>query len=332
MPVVVEELDSRVLRDNPLGDPARRRVPVYLPPSHGRGRRRYPVITLLAGFTGRGESWLNRNPWVETVPERADRLIRTGRMAETIIVMPDGFTRYGGSQYLNSSATGRYEDHLVRELVPWVDRRFRTIAEPRARAIAGKSSGGYGALVQAMRHPEVWGLVACHSGDMGFTYCYLPDFPKCLDILAKHGRRVERFLRAWDRMPSQADPALFPALNTIAMAACYSPNPRAPLGFELPFDLATGALRPEVWRRWLRWDPITLVGRYAANLRRLRLIFFDCGTRDEFHLHHGARTLAARLRALRIRHVHEEFPGGHGNVQYRCDRSFALLSRAFPRG
>ncbi len=304
---------------------------MYLPPSYERSTRRYPVITLLAGFTGTGETLLNRSAWVEALPERLDRLIRTRAMGEAIVVMPDGFTRYGGSQYLNSSATGRYEDHLVRELVPWTDRRFRTIPHAGARAIVGKSSGGYGAIVQAMRHPDVWGLVACHSGDMGFPYCYLPDFPKCLDVLARHGGRVERFVRAWERMRQRADSKLFPAINTIAMASCYSPNPRARLGFDLPFDLHTGELRRAVWRRWLAWDPVHLAARYRANLRRLSFIYLDCGTRDEHHLHYGARMLAARLRRLGIRHVHEEFDDGHGNIQYRYDRSFALLSRALAR-
>ena len=120
-------------------------------------------------------------------------------MREAIVVMPDCFTRYGGSQYLNSSATGRYEDHLVRELVPSGRPHVRTMADPGARAVVGKSSGGYGALVLAMRHPDVFGLVASHSGDCYFEYCYLPDFPKCLDVLARHGGSAERFLRAWVR-------------------------------------------------------------------------------------------------------------------------------------
>ena len=331
MPTVVETFESKILRGNPLGDPHVRRIPVYLPASYATGRRRYPVITLLSGFTGFGEALLNRSAWTETVPERADRLGRTGRMADAIIVMPDCLTRYGGSQYLNSSAAGRYEDHLVHELVPWVDRRFRTIPHAGGRAIMGKSSGGYGAFVQAMRHPDVWGSVACHSGDMYFTYCYLPDFPKCLDLLARYGGRVERFLRAWDRMPQKGDPSLHAAINTIAMAACYSPNPRTPVGFDLPFDPRTGELRPRVWRRWLAWDPVNLVARHARSLRRLRLVYLDCGTRDEFHLQYGARMVAGQLRRLKIRHVHEEFDGGHMNVQYRYDRSFVLLSRALAR-
>jgi hypothetical protein len=87
-----------------------------------------------------------------------------------------------------------------------------------------------------------------------------------------------------------------------------------------------------VWRRWLAWDPVNLVTCPRRNLRRLRMIYLDCGTRDEYNLHHGARMLADRLRRLGVRFLHEEFPDGHANVQYRYDRSFALLSRAFARG
>ncbi len=324
MATLVETFESRVLRGNPLGDPHVRRVPVWLPPSYAKGARRYPVVYMLTGFTGTGLSHLSWNAWSESLPERAERL-----GLEAIIVMPDCFTRYGGSQYINSTATGRYEDHLVRELVPWVDRRFRSVPRAGARAIMGKSSGGYGAIVQAMRHPEVFGLVACHSGDMAFAYCYLPDFPKCLNTLAKHGGSVERYLRAWDRLPRKADPPLFPAINTIAMASCYSPNPRVKPGFDLPFDTETGELRPAVWKRWLAWDPVEMAPRQARNLRRLKYIYLDCGTRDEFALHWGARMFSARLKALRIRHVHEEFEDGHMNIPYRYDRSLTLLSRAF---
>ncbi|HKS17163.1 MAG TPA: alpha/beta hydrolase-fold protein, partial [Planctomycetota bacterium] len=156
--IVVEFFDSKVLRGNPLGDPHLRRIPVYLPPSYGRGDKRYPVIYMLAGFTGSGEMMQNRTPWSETLSERCDRLIARKKMAEAIVVMPDCFTRYGGSQYLNSSATGRYEDHLATELVDYIDRQYRTIPRAGARAIMGKSSGGYGAMIHGMRHPDTFGV------------------------------------------------------------------------------------------------------------------------------------------------------------------------------
>ena len=317
MSVELLEFPSRVLRGNPLGDPHVRRTPVYLPPSYPRGR--YPVYYMLTGFTGFGELLIQRQAWTESLPERLDRLIGEKKMGEAIVVMPDCFTRLGGSQYLNSTATGRYEDHVVRELVPYIDTRYRTNGR---RAVMGKSSGGYGAMVLGMRHPDVFQALACHSGDMYFEYCYQADFPKAVDTLRKHGG-LEKFLKAWEKMPKRLAGNLHAAVNTIAMAACYSPKGRK---FELPFDPSTGEIRATAWKRWKSLDPIELLDRHARNLRKLRCVFVDCGTRDQFALHHGARIFAAKARRLGVRLIHEEFDDDHSSISYRYDRSFAVLS------
>lgn len=322
MSIEILDFESRVLKGNRAGDPRCRRIPVYLPPSFPRGR--YPVLYVLAGFTGFGEGMLAKQAWSESLPDRLDRLMGSGRMREAIVVMPDGFTRYGGSQYLNSTATGRYEDHLVRELVPFVDRRYPTSGR---RAVVGKSSGGYGAMILGMRHPKVFHAMACHSGDMYFEYCYLPDLPKCASILRRHGG-LKKFVRKWEKMPKRLAGGLFPAVNTIGMASAYSPNPKAPLGFDLPFDEETGELRPDVWKKWKRWDPVEMLSRYAKNLKRLKLVFVDCGRRDQFELHHGARIFAKRARKLGVRVVHEEFDDDHSGISYRYDRSLPLLRKA----
>jgi enterochelin esterase family protein len=326
--VVLEFFDSKVLKGNPLGDPHLRRIPVYLPPSYGRGAKRFPVIFMLAGFTGSGEMMQNRTPWSETLAERCDRLIETGKMSEAIVVMPDCFTRYGGSQYLNSTATGRYEDHVAKELVDYIDRRYLTTASGRTRAVMGKSSGGYGAMVLGMRHPETFGVVCCTSGDMYFLYCYLPDIPKAQDAFRRHGG-CAGFLKHWETRLKKADMSILPALNIIGMASCYSPNPRSPLGFDLPFDEKTGELRSDVWRRWLAWDPVEMLDRYGRNLKKLSLLFLDCGTRDEFNLHHGMRIFSRKAKAMGIKHVVEEFDDNHMAIQYRYDRSLELASKAF---
>src|SRR5438067_11487796 len=125
--VVIESFESAVLAGNAAGDPAARRIPIYLPPSYdGSPERRYPVIFVLTGFTGRGRMLLNDNAWSPALDDRMNALI-AGGAAEAILVMPDCFTRYGGSQYLNSTATGRYQDHLIAELVPHVERSYRTL-------------------------------------------------------------------------------------------------------------------------------------------------------------------------------------------------------------
>jgi len=316
---------SEVLKSNPCGDPAVRTVPVYLPPGYDASpSTRYPVVFCLTGYTGRGVMLLNEDGWAPNISQRMDRLIAAGRVEPMILVMPDCFTRYGGSQYIDSIATGRYEEHLVRELVPWADATYRT--RPDRRGIMGKSSGGFGSITQGMRHPEAFHAVACHSGDMLFEYCYQPDFPKFLNAVQKAGG-LGAFLRKFDESPRKKHEDLT-ALNILAMASCYSPDPGSELGIALPFDLRTGRVREDVWARWLQWDPARLVARHEAALRSLRLLYIDCGTRDEWNLHFGARVLAEELASRGIPHRHEEFDDGHMQITYRYDVSLSALSDA----
>ena len=324
--VEIVAFESDVLRGNAPGDPYQRRVPVYLPPAYDTdAAKRFPVVFVLTGFTGRGRMLLNDNPWSPSLDDRMDALIAAGS-PEMILVMPDCFTRFGGSQYVDSAATGRYETHLVNELVPWVDTRYRTLAAREHRGVAGKSSGGFGALRLGMLHADVFGALACHSGDMLFEYCYAVDFPKACSVLQAAGG-ARRFLEAFEAKP-QKEKDDFLALNILAMAACYSPEATAEMRVALPFDLATGLPRPEVFERWLAFDPLRLLRTHADPLRSLRLLYLDCGTKDEFHLHHGARAFTAQLRNLGIAHRYEEFDDGHMNVPYRYDQSLPALARA----
>jgi enterochelin esterase-like enzyme len=291
--------------------------------------RRYPVLYALTGYTGSGAGLLNFRPWNITLAERLDRLYAAG-MPHVIAVLPDCFTGYGGSQYVNSSATGRYEDYLTQEIVPYVDGHYDTIAAPAGRGVFGKSSGGYGALIMGMRHADVFGAIACHSGDTAFELCFQPDFPKTANRINAAGG-LERWWQAFAARSkkSRSDTEV---LMIIAMAACYSPNPHAPLGLDLPFRLDTCELRQDVWERWRAWDPIDMAERYAGALRSLRLLFIDCGTRDEYHLHYGARRLAQRLRALGVAHEHQEFDDGHMDIDYRYDVSLPKLAAALASG
>jgi S-formylglutathione hydrolase FrmB len=325
--IVVDTVDSPALRDNPHDDPARRPLPVYLPPSYEAAPdRRYPVIYWLPGFAGTALGALNLEPWTPSLPEAMDRALALGA-PEAILVVVDGFTRFGGSQYLNSPANGRYEDYVVRDVVTHVDGRYRTQAQSAARGIAGKSSGGYAALVLVMRHPEAFGAISAHSPDCYFELCYKPDFPKLLRAIGRYGSAeavLDAFL-ALEKKPGE----LFGALNVAAMAMAYSPNlQRPPYYFELPFDAYTGELDSAVWDRWLAWDPVTLVEQHAAALRDLRLLFFEAGTRDEYQLQYGARILARRLDALGVRYLHEEFDDSHSRTHYRYPAALARLASA----
>src|SRR5580765_4808035 len=185
--LVVLEHVSSILKDNPLGDPHVRKLAVYLPKEYQQGsRRRFPVLYDLVGFTGSGLSHVAWKPFGDNLPERAARLMREGKMGPAIFVCPDCFTALGGNQYVNSSAIGNYADYLTREIIPFVDSEFRTMASREHRGCFGKSSGGYGSIIHGMKYAKYWGAIANHSGDAYFDFVYWHDWPNTLNELAKH--------------------------------------------------------------------------------------------------------------------------------------------------
>lgn len=325
---------SSVLKNNPLGDPYKRKVLVYLPPSYNSVKtKKYPVVYLISGFTGYGALNMNLSPYSENIQQRLDRLIKSGKIKEMIVVMPDCFTKYGGSQYVNSAATGRYEDYMVKEIVPFTDANFRTLPMAASRCIIGKSSGGYGAMWLAMRNPEVFGLMATHSGDSAFEYCYQVYFADFIIDIQKFGKghkAVENFIKTQinDKQPKGKE--FHNIINVIGMSACYSPNPkRKEYNFDLPFDIYTGEIIPEIWNKWLKFDPVRQAAKYKNNLKKLKMIYVDCGIRDEFRLQAGARIYCDKLKKLGLKYIHKEFNGGHFNVQYRYDESLPEISKHF---
>lgn len=330
--VVTLPVDSLALAGNRFKDPTTRYVPVILPPSyHTSPNRRYPVIYVLASFASSGYQLLNRAPLSESLDERIGRLLsQDNTVPEFIAVLPECFTSLGGSQYVNSPVLGRYADHITSELLPLVDRQFRTLPSGTHRAIVGRSSGGIGALWLAMNYPELFSAVGSHAGD-GFFRMTTPG------ELLKFSRRVRRYggpegaLQVWlqaNRGPRPSE--LFDVMTIFASAAAYSPEPSSPLGFELPVHWHDGSLHEEVFARWLRFDPVEICTQtpYSDALRQQKLIFIDAGTRDEYFLDLAARKLVGLLRSMGLSVVHEEFDDGHMNTVYRFDRSLPLLARA----
>lgn len=305
-------LESERLRGNRAGDPHAREVPVYVPP--GAGREPLPVVFLLIGFTGNGREFLESHPWKLGVVAQFDREVAAGRVPPALLVMPNAFTKLGGSQYVNSAYLGSYEDYVVDELVPWVDSRYPT--RRGRRAVVGKSSGGFGAMHLSMRHPEVFPVAASISGDVAFEWCHAPSFLGLLRALVPYGGDPTRFLDEFLRTPELSGDG-HDAINALAMSACYSPNLDAPLGFDLPVDLRTGERVEAVWRRWLEFDPLYACRRHAESWKRLELLHLECGLRDEYHLQWGLRRLVDELDRLGVPHDHEEHEGTHRNLNHR---------------
>lgn len=352
--LVVLEHVSQVLKGNPLGDPHVRKAGVWLPPQYDDGTtRRFPVLYDHVGFTGSGLAHTAWKSFGDNVPERAARLIHDKKMGPAIFVFPDCFTALGGNQYVNSSAIGDYADYLTREIIPFVDREFRTLPSREHRGCFGKSSGGYGAILHGMKYAKYWGAIADHSGDAYFDFVYWHDWPNTLNELAKHrtpkrkagaydarreakrkgleqGRddgRIRRFLRHVWKKEKLAGKEVHCIMN-LCMAATYDPDPHAPNGFRIPFNAETGELIAERWRNWQRHDPINLVSRYKDNLKSLRGIYIDCGWTDQYHIQYGSRILSRRLAEANIRHRYEEFPDDHSDIDYRMDVSLPFLYRA----
>jgi len=318
---------SELLRGNPLGDPHERPVLVYLPPGYDdEPLRPYPVVYVIQGFTGNVAMWHNRSPWRQPFPENADALFARGDAPPAIVVYVDAWTRYGGSQFVDSPGTGRYHSYLCDEIVPWVDARYRTRRDPASRAIMGKSSGGFGAMITPMLRPDLFGVLATHAGDSLYEYCYIPEFPAAVRHLRRYGGDIWRWWEDFtSRVPfTKAEDATL--INLFGVAACFSAH--ADGRVDLPFDPETGVIRPAVWQRWLDWDPVRMVPAHADALRGLRGIWVDAGTRDEYHLDLGASAFCAALREIGISDeiVHFElFDAGHGGIDYRYPISLAWL-------
>ena len=318
---------SELLKGNPLGDPSDRPLWVYVPPGYDADpARSYPSVYVIQGYTGHVTMWRNRAPFRQPFIETADALFSRGDAPPAIVVYVDAWTAYGGSQFVDSPGTGRYHSYLCDEVVPFVDARYRTQAGPAHRAITGKSSGGFGAMITPMLRPDLFGALATHAGDTLYEQGYLRDFGTAARLLRAYDGDIWRW---WDDFRSRVaftDSADMTLLGLLGVAACFSA--REDGSVELPFDPVTAVIRPEVWERWLDWDPVRMAPRYATALRSLRAIWIDAGTADDFFLDLGATAFRAALADIGVADDvvrFELFDGTHAAIDYRYPLSLAWL-------
>jgi S-formylglutathione hydrolase FrmB len=312
-------VESQLLAGNPLGDPARRPLYVYRSPGVQPGRtRKVPVVYVIMGFTGQADMWLGRDAFRPTIVERLDAMFAADECPDAIIAFVDTWTRRGGSQYLNSTSTGRYLDYLCDEVVPFVEQRYPTFGDRDHRGLAGKSSGGYGAMVVPMLRPDVFGALASHAGDALFECCYQRDFPTVARELRDHFEgSYEVFFKQLSAAESFDWERFGKPFELYGYACAYSPDPARPGEALLPFEIATGRLVPEVWERWLALDPVRMAPLHADALRSMRRIYLDAGRQDEYFLDLGAQAFSDELSKLGIEHTLDIFQGKHGGIDYR---------------
>ena len=305
---------AAALERNPLGDPADQPVLVYLPPAYAaEPARRFPVVYLLHGLGMKPADWERSGPGHPPLSTAITSALRAGTIpSELIVVYANGANAHVGSLYMNSSIAGRWEDALVRDLVAWVDARYRTLPQAASRGVTGLSMGGFGALRFGFLHPDIFSAVyALSPAFIGFAAEFGPDNPTMVAVpgitsYAELQRHV-----ATTRIRENYAGLLY------LCAAALSPNPDAqPLPIDYPFIVRDGRLvpNPPVHARWQAAMPLTMLDTQLTNIRRLRAIGFDVGSSD--HLRHIPITVRALDRELTTRgiaHTFSEFPGGHTN-------------------
>ncbi|MBM4359599.1 MAG: hypothetical protein FJ096_15965 [Deltaproteobacteria bacterium] len=331
------EHESRLLEHNPMGDPHVRKVHVYLPPDYSDRRKEpYPVVFLLAGWGGRGATYLaDPGAFATSLPERLDRMILERQMPSCIVVFPDGSTRLGASQYVNSPVNGPHLDYLCDELVEWVDERFHTHRSRDYRGVIGHSSGGFGALVCGMLRSDRFSAITSSAGDCWYEFLYTHTIPQTIEAVKAAGGVapfVEAFLASPNPLGLLGSRAVVAMLN-LSMTSCFTPNLEVPvIRGDLWFDLETGELLDEPWRRLLAWDPLHMVDRHVSDLRSLRYLRLESGSEDEYGLHLGHRQLARKLERHGIRHAIEEYPGKHSGHHHRMPGRIAAMVHALLAG
>ena len=321
--------ESVALQGNRPGDPSRRPLWVYLPPGYD-GSEPLPVVYQIQGYTGQLDMWRSRSAFRWNFVELMDIQFARGECPPAIVVFVDCWTSVGGSQFLDSPALGNYHTYLCDEVVPWVDERYATLASREHRAIAGKSSGGYGAMVTTTLRPDLFGALATHAGDALFDTCYVDMFPRAARALRDHyDGSYEAFWEDFRSRPAFSKGADRDLVEPWGYAAAYSSEPDGTV--LLPFDTVTGELIPEVWERWLAWDPVRMARepRHQETLRGLRGIWIDAGNHDEAMLDLGAEAFRRAVSEAGVadeRIAFEIFDAGHLNIEYRYPISLRYLA------
>jgi S-formylglutathione hydrolase FrmB len=311
MPWDERSVDSEALRGNPLGDPHERPLFVWTPLDTSR---RYPTVYVLHSHMRAARWWFNVEPFERSYPDTVEAL-----EPEAIVVLVDGWTSVGGSQWIDSTGIGRYGTYLRDEVVPFVDAHFPTLPGARHRGLQGSSSGGYGALVGALERPDVFGAVAMHAPDALFEVSAAQGFPAAARMLREgFDGSLERFWSSFSTLESHTDALL---VELYAGSLAYSDG-------ALPFDPETATPIPEIWERWLEHDPVRLVAAHAEAARGLRGIWLDAGNADAYFLDLAALALRRELAGAGVpedRFHFELFEGGHSGLDRRYPLSLAWL-------
>lgn len=310
--LVQATVHGKALENNVTGESPDRHVSIYLPPDYDANpTRRYPVVYLLHGIGDTDTTWTKGPGEWNSIQSVMDNGIASGDFGDMIVVMPDERTKWFGSFYTNSSATGRWADFTVKELVAYVDSHYRTLRTAGGRGIAGHSMGGYGALKLGMTHPDVYSAVYGMSPALiGWSGELTPEDPAFEEDA--EAKSYSDLLKG----------GTYP-VGIVTVAQAFSPDrSKPPFYCDLPFKAVGGKMLPAepAFDEWSKNFLVNMVEANRGNLLRLRGIQFDAGDSDEFKfIPIESWDLSRKLTANGVSHVFEEFNGDHRNRLWGAD-------------
>jgi enterochelin esterase family protein len=318
----VLDIPGVTLKDNPLGDPTARHVAVFKPDG-SKDTAPMPLVVYLPGWGGSSEDAIaqGKNAWFNTVVDQVDKAGVPVRIA-----VVDARSRYGGSQYLNSTATGAYADYITEEILPAVTARYSTPFVGASPVIAGHSSGGYGALLLAIRQHAKFSSVVALSPDSNFdaTHRSLVDQPSVHAV-----KKADL-----DAAMAPAKDAHLPADGTarLVMGLCanYAPTADQPGHFDWLYD-DQGQWRDDVWKRWIDLDPLLIVRRNEDAFIPAQRIYLDGAEQDEFRANIGARKIFQELKSRASDVQFYQPPGHHSDhLPERLTRGLLWVFKKLP--
>ncbi|SJK84787.1 alpha/beta hydrolase-fold protein [Cuniculiplasma divulgatum] len=304
MKVVEDEIEAVSLKNNYLNDPWKRKITII---EHNVNDTT-PILIGLAGFYGSSSSFFNRSFTSIDFMGVLNKIINHDRVNSFIIALPDSMTSLGGNQYLNSIAVGNYEDYIVNDVMGYLKTRYGI----RNTGLFGKSSGGFGAYNLTIRNPEKFQGFIDVSGDCGFEYSYIRDFPDAIRMIRNNG--LSEIIRQFKEKDFHTMAELN-TMNIIAMAAFYSPDNGEERKISLPFNVNTGEIKSNIWFRWKAYDPLVNVYDHFEKLREKKIIL-QTGKNDEFSLNLGIEGLSKILLTHSVDHVSQTYEGGHFGIDY----------------
>ena len=320
------------LHGNMFNEPVEQPIAVYLPPRYASADDRYPVVYLLPGFNTGVESFLDGRYEGFMLAASMDQLIASGKIDEMIVVVVSSRNFLGDSFFVNSSVTGNWEDYLVRDVVRYVDKNYKTLAYPEKRGITGYTTGGNAAFEVAMRHPDVFSAVYSLSpglfdrkglrlhgmlGDRDIVKTLLDKWREFGAMPRELAH--ESYVSYIDALFSAGGPRDLNYVFAYAYGSAYAPDPpsNAPyVSFPHMESGGTISLNMAAWDDWDRgFGRIDeKIETYTDNLLRLRGIVFEFGGFERDWMLDGGEYFTTRLSlaGVAVELVVQE--GEHGEV------------------